>query len=228
MWLIAATAPPMLSINASSCNAAAFSVAGVVHLGISEARKQNYLHLAEARNFLPVSIAVTRRKALLCRGGNRPRTSFHELACKAVTGMNAMNVILLWLHLMAIAFAGASVFGIPVVGMVMRSASPDARPLLMSVARRLSSLGRGAVLVLIVTGPLLLWANYSGTAGLPVWFHVKMLVVVLLVANVILSGLNGKRMAQGDMAAAARAPKYGIASIVFLSLTVLLAVMAFA
>lgn len=139
-----------------------------------------------------------------------------------------MSVILVWLHLMAIALAGASVFGIPVVGRVMQSASADARPMLMGLARRLSMLGRGAVLVLIVTGPLLLWVKYDGMADLPVWFHLKLLVVVLLVANVILSGINGKRMARGDSTAAARAPLFGVASIVFLTLTVLLAAMSFA
>ena len=142
--------------------------------------------------------------------------------------MAAISVILVWLHLMAIALAGASVFGIPVVGQVMRAAPADAKPMLMGLARRLSMLGRGAVLVLIVTGPLLLWAKYGGMADLPVWFHIKLAVVVLLVANVILSGINGKRMARGDSAAAARAPMLGAASIVLLTLTVLLAAMSFA
>ena len=142
--------------------------------------------------------------------------------------MAAISVILLWLHLMAIALAGASVFGIPVVGRVMRAASADAKPMLMGLARRLSMLGRGAVLVLIVTGPLLLWVKYAGGAGLPVWFQIKMLLVVLLVANVILSGINGKRMARGDSVAAARAPMLGVASMVFLTLTVLFAVLSFA
>ena len=39
--------------------------------------------------------------------------------------MAAISVILLWLHLMAIALAGASVFGIPVVGRVMRAESAE-------------------------------------------------------------------------------------------------------
>lgn len=142
--------------------------------------------------------------------------------------MAAMSVMLVWLHLMAIALAGAAVFGIPVVGRVMQSASAEARPMLMGLARRLSMLGRGAVLVLIVTGPLLLMAKYGGGAGLPVWFQIKMVLVVLLVANVILSGINAKRMARGDAVAAARAPMFGAASMVLLTLTVLFAVLSFA
>ena len=108
--------------------------------------------------------------------------------------MEAFGIVLLWLHLMAIAVAGAAAFGIPVVGAAARRGTADHRPVLMAVAGRLSMAGRGALVVLLVTGPLLIWAKYGGVPPGP-WFSIKMVVVLLLVATVILSGFNAKWMA---------------------------------
>ncbi len=140
--------------------------------------------------------------------------------------MEAIGLVLLWLHLMAIAVAGASTFGIPVVGAAARRATADHRPVLMAVARRLSMAGRGALVLLLVTGPLLIWARYGGVPLGP-WFSIKMVVVLLLTATVILSGFNARRMGKGDAAAQARAPMLALANVALLTLTVLFAVLAF-
>ena len=138
-----------------------------------------------------------------------------------------LNVLLLWLHLMAIAVAGASTFGIPVVAVAARKAAPELRPVLMAVARRLSMFGRGALVVLLVTGPLLIWAKYPGNGDFGPWFSAKMVLVLLLTANVIFSGFNAKWMFQGNAAAQARAPMLAMAGMALLTLTVLFAVIAF-
>lgn len=140
--------------------------------------------------------------------------------------MEAMAIGLLWLHLMAIALAGAATFGIPVLGATVSRATADQRPVLLGVARRLSMLGRAALLVLLLTGPLLMWLKY-GNGNLGPWFSAKMVLVLLLTANVVLSGFNAKWMAQGNEAARGRAPMLSMLSVVLLALTVLFAVMAF-
>ena len=140
--------------------------------------------------------------------------------------MEAFGIVLLWLHLMAIAVAGAAAFGIPVVGAAARRGTADHRPVLMAVAGRLSMAGRGALVVLLVTGPLLIWARYGGVPPGP-WFSIKMVVVLLLTATVILSGFNAKWMAAGDKAALTRAPLLAKAGMALLALTVLFAVLTF-
>jgi protoporphyrinogen IX oxidase len=141
--------------------------------------------------------------------------------------MDVLNNILLWLHLIALALGGVAAFGIPVVGSMMPTATPETRPTLVKIAERLSTIGRAGLGTLIVTGPLLVWLKAGGTAGFTGWFWAKMVLVVVLLGLVIFAGINAKRAQGGDMAAAKRAPQVGMASMATLILIVLTAVFAF-
>ena len=59
------------------------------------------------------------------------------------------------------------------------------------------------------------------------WFGIKMLLVLILLGIVIFAGINGKRAMGGDMAAARRAPRIGMASMATFLLVILAAVFAF-
>jgi len=141
--------------------------------------------------------------------------------------MDIVNNLLFWLHLVALALGGVAAFGIPVVGSKMASADVVSRPLLFSVTKGLSTVGRIGFGILIVTGPLLVWLKYGGTAGFTVWFTVKMVFVVILLVSVIVSGILGKRVEQGDMSVLPWLPRLGILNIVVLLAVVLSAVFTF-
>jgi putative membrane protein len=141
--------------------------------------------------------------------------------------MEILNNVLFWIHLVSLSLGGAATFGIPVVGSMMATATPDTRPTLFKVAHGLSSVGRAGLGGLIITGPLLVWLKFGGTAGFTTWFWAKMVLVVLLIVVVVWAGMNAKRAEGGDMAAAKRAPMIGGLGLVLLLGVVLCAVFAF-
>jgi uncharacterized membrane protein len=134
--------------------------------------------------------------------------------------------ILFWIHLLALSLGGVAVFGIPVVGAKMATATAETRPLLFSIAKRLSTIGRAALGLLLITGPLMFWLRYGWVAP-NAWFWVKMVLVLAIIAVVIFAGINARRAEGGDMTAAKRAPQIGITGIVVYVLLILSAVLTF-
>ena len=141
--------------------------------------------------------------------------------------MEVVNNILFWIHLVSLALGGAAAFGLPVVGAQMPTATPETRPTLFKVAHGLSNLGRVGLGGLIVSGPLLVWLKFGGTAGFSYWFWAKMVFVVLLLITVIYAGINAERAEKGDRASAMRAPMIGMTALVLLILVILCAVFNF-
>lgn len=135
--------------------------------------------------------------------------------------------VLFWIHMVSLALGGVATFGIPVVGSKMASASPEARPLLFSIADGLSRIGRAGLGLLIITGALIVWLKFGGTAGFTFWFWVKMVLVVILLVIIIFAGVNGKRAQGGDMQAAKRGPMIGMAAMLTFLLVLAAAVLAF-
>ena len=141
--------------------------------------------------------------------------------------MDIINNILFWIHLTSLALGGVAAFGIPVVGRMMPTATPETRPTLFKAAHGLSSVGRAGFGGLIITGPLMVWLKFGGTAGFTAWFWAKMVLVVLLLVVVVWAGINAKRAEGGDMAAAKRAPMIGGLAALLLLGVVFCAVFAF-
>ena len=141
--------------------------------------------------------------------------------------MDYLNSLLLWLHLISLAVAGATIFGMPVLMNNMAGVAPDVRPRVGAIAQRFSMMSRGALGVLVITGPLMVWLKYGGIAGFTFWFWVKMALVVVLIGIVVWSGINGKRAQGGDAAAAARAPMLGMLGMATFLLIIAAAVLAF-
>jgi protoporphyrinogen IX oxidase len=137
------------------------------------------------------------------------------------------NSFLLWAHLISLAVAGATIFGMPVIMANMAGVAADVRPRVGAIAKRLSTMSRGALLVLLVTGPLLVWLKYNGFDGFGFWFWVKMALVVVQIAIVVYSGINGKRAQGGDAAAMARAPAIGAVGMITFLLIIAAAVLSF-
>src|SRR5438132_1289508 len=111
--------------------------------------------------------------------------------------MEIVNNLLFWLHLSALSMGGTAAFAMPIVGRQMASASPETRPVLFAIGDGISNVARAGFGILIITGPLLAWLKF-GFAGFNIWFTIKMVLVVLLLASVIASGILGKRAQGGD------------------------------
>lgn len=135
--------------------------------------------------------------------------------------------VLIWIHLVALAVGGATAFGMPVVARQVGSATAESRPMLFAIMKGLSTLGRIGIGTLIVTGPLILWMKYGGFDGVSVWFWIKMVLVLALLAGVIYGGIMFKRGTEGDAAAAQMMPRIGMANTILLLGIVLCAAFAF-
>ena len=135
--------------------------------------------------------------------------------------------LILWVHLMSLALAGCAAFGGPVVLALMRGAETSQRAAIAPVLAKLAALGRMALVLLILTGLALIVTKLGGVSGLNPWFHVKMLLVVLMIALSVFGLMNGKQVRSGDAAAAARMPVLSKISMALLMGIVLSAVFAF-
>jgi hypothetical protein len=142
--------------------------------------------------------------------------------------MDIVTNILFWLHFIGLGLGTAAAFGMPVVGRRIMMATPESRPALFPIADGLSMLGRAGLVVLIITGPLLVWLKFGGDmAAFGGWFAVKMVFVLLLLISIIVTGIQSKRAQKGDAAAAKRLPMLGVLNIVLLAVILLAAVFAF-
>ena len=114
---------------------------------------------------------------------------------------------------------GASSVAMPAIGAQMAKATAEGRASLQGVARRVVMAGRGAVVVLLVTGPLLYWLKWNFTAPSMMWFGIKMLFVLVLVVAMIVGGIAMKRaaglfrMASGGSSFASPEPYWEIESV---------------
>ena len=92
----------------------------------------------------------------------------------------------------------------------------------------MSNIGRVAIALLIITGPIMYWMAWAngGPPSMPA-FIAKMVFVVLLLIVVIYAGINAKRAQGGDMAAAKRSPMLGMTAAILFVLVILSAALAF-
>lgn len=93
--------------------------------------------------------------------------------------------------------------------------------------RLLTQFGHWGIIVLLVSGPVLLFSRYGGFDGVNHWFWAKMGLVVLLAAGVVTSAVSARKMRAGDAAATRRVRIGRIVSVVSLFGIVVLAVLAF-
>lgn len=116
-----------------------------------------------------------------------------------------MEDIVLFLHFTGLFLAGASAFGLPVVGAVAGKAPVEHRSSIGKAVKPLKMIGHTALALLIVTGGLL--ASMDGVFdAAPTWFWVKLVAVVCLVAGIVNAGRVGNRAMSGDAEAAAKMP----------------------
>ena len=103
--------------------------------------------------------------------------------------MDIVFDILLICHLLAFGVAAATAIGMPIVARRMAGATPEVRTQLGGIAGRLSLNSRIAVGVLVLSGPLMVWARYGGVDGFGTWFWVKMTLVAIIVIAMVAGAL---------------------------------------
>lgn len=140
--------------------------------------------------------------------------------------MEILVNILLWLHIVALVVGGTNSVVMPVIGSKMATATPEVRTTLFSIADRLANFGKGAMAVLLITGPLMLWLRYGWTIP-NFWFWVKMALIVVMLVGISLAAVNAKKAQTGDMAAAGKARQAGMVTAAAFLGVLLSAVFAF-
>ena len=133
--------------------------------------------------------------------------------------MDASYVILLIAHLLGLMLVAAAF--LPLLGMMGQGGvAPETN-------RLLTRFGHYGIIVLLVSGPLMIWLRYGGFDGISHWFWAKMAFVVLLAAGVVVSAMSARKMRAGDAAAAARVRLGRMVAVLSLVAIVIFAVLAF-
>lgn len=97
--------------------------------------------------------------------------------------------ILLFVHLVAMAVGTTTNIAMPMV-MGLVGQLPEAnRPAAMALGKRLTTNGRGALVVLVLTGILMMLARHGGVAGQGAWFWLKMVLVLALAGLLVASAV---------------------------------------
>lgn len=119
--------------------------------------------------------------------------------------MDIVINLLIWVHIMAFVAGGANSVVGPVIASRLPGATADARDGYYAVMNRLAQVCKGAMAVLLVSGPLILWLKYCGLGGASIWFWIKMALIVVMLAAIIYGGIQFKKVQAGDSAAGERA-----------------------
>jgi hypothetical protein len=144
----------------------------------------------------------------------------------AQNGGDAMNQILLILHLFGFGAAITSSIGNTTIMMMLRSSPGDA-PILTKVSPRLARVGQVGLGLLWLTGLIMVWSVFGGPQNLPVLFWWKFACVVAVTVVVALLGVTMKQIQAGNRGLAARLPLYGGIAGVLMILIVIFAVYTF-
>ncbi|HEV2515093.1 MAG TPA: hypothetical protein VGV07_07575 [Devosia sp.] len=133
--------------------------------------------------------------------------------------MDPAFTLLLVAHLVGLMLVAAAF--LPLLGMMGQGgAAPQTN-------RLLTRFGHYGIIVLLLSGPLLIWVRYGGFDGISHWFWAKLAFVALLAAGVVLSAVSARRMRAGDAAATARVRLGRIIAVTSLVAIVVFAVLAF-
>jgi putative membrane protein len=119
--------------------------------------------------------------------------------------MDIVINLLIWAHILAFIAGGSNSVVGPVIGARMATATPELRAGYFGVMNTMSKVGRAAMVVLLISGPAILWLKYGGIGGASIWFWIKMALVVVMLVTIIYGGINVKKLQAGDVEAGKRA-----------------------
>jgi hypothetical protein len=106
--------------------------------------------------------------------------------------------LLFWLHLMALAMGIGGGLAMAQVGPRLLAATPDQRATWWPLAKAFSRVTSAGLVLLLITGPLLVWLKFGGIEGLNGWFKLKMALVAVIVLTIGLGMWGMGRLRRGD------------------------------
>lgn len=130
-----------------------------------------------------------------------------------------MDQLLLIAHLIGLMLVAAAF--LPLLGMMGQDGGAP------RTNRLLTQFGHWGIIVMLVSGPILLFVRYGGFDGVSHWFWAKMGLVLLLAAGVVTSAISARKMRAGDAAATRRVRIGRIIAVLSLVGIVVFAVFAF-
>ena len=141
--------------------------------------------------------------------------------------MAVVNNLLLWVHLLAWGLGMGGGLGMSQVGPRLIAACPDQRATWWPMVEVFSRMSSIALVLLLVTGPLMLWMKYDGGRSLNAGFPVKMGLVLVSVLTIGLTHWGKARLKRGDEGGARVMMIAGPLTAVVMFAVVLAAVFAF-
>ena len=135
--------------------------------------------------------------------------------------------ILIWLHIVAFAMGMGAGMAMSQIGPRLATAQADQRGTWWPLANFFSRISEAGLVLLLITGPLILWLKYKGGAGLSAAFLIKMTLIALAVAAIGVSSWGKARLKRGDEAGAKVMAAAGPVVMLLMLGVVLSAVFAF-
>jgi putative membrane protein len=109
--------------------------------------------------------------------------------------------ILLWLHFIGVAMALGGGMALAVTGPQFIANVAEYPDLMWGTELAISRLGSLGLVILLVTGPLMVWLRFGGTAALNGWFWLKMVLVAVAAVSVGTHHVASRRFRDGNQSA---------------------------
>lgn len=95
--------------------------------------------------------------------------------------MSVIVNLLIWVHLLALIMGFAGGIAMSQIGPRLAAAAPDQRATWWPLANTFTGIAHAGLVLLLVTGPLILWLKYQGGDGLSTAFAIKMGLMALAI-----------------------------------------------
>ncbi|MGJ8528214.1 hypothetical protein [Maritalea sp.] len=141
--------------------------------------------------------------------------------------MNFLSNILLMIHLFSMCLGIGIGVAVVVAGTQIQDVSSDAGRAILGLVKKLSALGRMAIVLLWLTGIFMFLLSYSNLSSLGWTFVVKITFVILLTISVFYAKTLGPKIAAGDKSARVLGKKIGILNGGLATLALIFAVLTF-
>lgn len=142
--------------------------------------------------------------------------------------MLAILDTLLILHFIGLMMGAGGGLGSTVSAAYASSIPPEQTSVIRGLAPGLARLSTVGLVLMLLSGFSLIVVRYDGNlAGMPLLFWVKMLFVTTLTLAVVLIEMTHAQVKKGNVAAAARLPRFGPMAGMSAFLAVIFAVLAF-
>ena len=115
--------------------------------------------------------------------------------------MDIFLSFLLWLHFIGLAMAVGGGIALSQSGPMLVTVPESELGTIWKLEGVFSRIGSIGVGTLIVTGPLMVWLKYGGVAAMPVWFWVKMALVLVAIGGIATHEVMARRFKAGDTGA---------------------------